>query len=55
MNAFEELHHKKLINITDTFYVVNVFHDILWDFNWSWYRDYTHDSILNGLGILSRK
>jgi phosphatidylserine decarboxylase len=33
MNAFEELHHKKLINITDTFYVINVFHDIQWDKN----------------------
>ena len=33
MNAFEELHNKKLININDTFYIVNVFHDIQWDKN----------------------
>ena len=30
MNAFKELNQKKLININDTFYIVNVFHDIKW-------------------------
>jgi phosphatidylserine decarboxylase len=33
MNPFEELHKKKLININDIFYIVNVFHDIQWDKN----------------------
>ena len=33
MNAFKELHQKKLININDTFYIVNIFHDIQWDKN----------------------
>ena len=33
MNAFEELYQKKIININDTFYIVNVFHDIQWDKN----------------------
>ena len=33
MNVFKELYQKKLININDTFYIVNVFHDIQWDKN----------------------
>jgi phosphatidylserine decarboxylase len=30
MNPFKELNNKKLININDTFYIVNVFNDIKW-------------------------